>query len=72
MFTPPGWRASSKSKIVNLNREQRRRFVFDLGVDPETDLADARRVGLAAMPSCHSCSTSPPSPLGSRTWATAP
>jgi small-conductance mechanosensitive channel len=38
-----------KSKIVNLTREPQRRFVFDLGIDSETDLSAARRVGLAAM-----------------------
>ena len=38
-----------KSKIVNLTREPHRRFVFDLGVDPEVDLAAARDVGLAAL-----------------------
>ena len=38
-----------KSKIVNYTREPERRFVFDLGIDPDTDLAEARATGLAAV-----------------------
>jgi small-conductance mechanosensitive channel len=38
-----------KSKIVNFTREPQRRFTFDLGVDPDSDLTAARQTGLDAM-----------------------
>jgi len=38
-----------KSKIINYTREPQRRFVFELGVDADSDLAAARGTGLAAI-----------------------
>lgn len=42
-----------KSRIVNYSRNDERRFLFDLGVAPDTDLAEARTLAedvLAALP----------------------
>jgi len=38
-----------KSRIVNFSRNDERRFQFDLGVAPDTDLALARTVGLKVL-----------------------
>ncbi len=38
-----------KSKIINYTREPQRRFLFELGVDADSDLAAARETGLAAI-----------------------
>ncbi|MBV1865765.1 MAG: mechanosensitive ion channel [Rhodobacteraceae bacterium] len=38
-----------KSRIVNYSRNDERRFQFDLGVAPDTDLALARSVGLKVL-----------------------
>lgn len=38
-----------KSRIVNFSRNDERRFQFDLGVAPDTDLALARTVGLQVL-----------------------
>ncbi len=38
-----------KSKIINYTREPQRRFLFELGVDSDADLAGARDTGLAAI-----------------------
>ncbi len=38
-----------KSRIVNFSRNDERRFQFDLGVAPDTDLARAREIGLEVL-----------------------
>ena len=38
-----------KSKIINYTREPQRRFLFELGVDADSDLAVARETGLAGI-----------------------
>jgi small conductance mechanosensitive channel len=38
-----------KARIVNYTRNAERRFSFDLGVDPATDLVHAKQVGEAAL-----------------------
>lgn len=38
-----------KSKIINFSRNDERRFQFDLGVAPDTDLARARDIGLEVL-----------------------
>ncbi|MEP3947219.1 mechanosensitive ion channel family protein [Ascidiaceihabitans sp.] len=38
-----------KSRIVNYSRNDERRFVFDLGVAPNTDLAQAQSLGLQTL-----------------------
>ncbi|MCK0166109.1 mechanosensitive ion channel [Jannaschia sp. S6380] len=38
-----------KAKIINYTRNAERRFGFALGIDPNDDLAEAKRIGLATL-----------------------
>lgn len=49
-----------KAKIINYTRNAERRFGFALGVDPNDDLAQAKRIGLETLISLDFILTDPP------------
>ena len=49
-----------KAKIVNFTRNDERRFSFVLGVDPVSDVAEAKRIGMETLTSLDFVLDSPP------------
>ncbi|MFO6463853.1 mechanosensitive ion channel domain-containing protein [Jannaschia sp. KMU-145] len=49
-----------KAKIINYTRNAARRFGFSLGIDPNDDLAEAKRIGLATLEGLDFVQADPP------------